>query len=369
MLKEFSRAFLLIFAAELGDKSQILAMMFATQYGIRQVLSGVTIGVLFNHGIAMVLGKFISTIIPLNTIQILAGCLFIIFGMLSLNIDYEDSVLSKKTISPIVTIALAFFIGELGDKTQLTAMTLSAEATFPIIVLAGTTLGMVSTSGMGILIGKKLGSKIPEVLIKVISSIVFIILGIYRLINSLPGVLLSEFNILAFIILIGLLEILLLNRLINNKKTLGKSKFEEVATDLFKQAKILEISLDSICLGESQCGKCSGSECLMGYTRYIIKEARISNNYYNNMKVDIGTLIKKDYDRDKVLQALLLIIRDYNKNGWIKDEDFIINKVKASLELILFGISINKTNNIKTYLRLIKKIDKNLATIFINELG
>lgn len=369
MIKEFIRAFLLIFAAEMGDKSQILAMMFATQYRITQVLGGVTLGVFLNHGIAMVLGNFISIIIPLNIIQMIAGGLFIIFGLLALNMDYEDSVLKMKTMNPIITIALAFFIGELGDKTQLTAMTLSAEANFPLVVLLGTTMGMVATSGLGILIGKKLGSKIPEVLIKVVSSIVFILLGIFKLLNSLPKVVLTEFNILTFIVLISLIELILFNRLINKRKTLGKSKLQEVATHLYKQAKLLEISLDSICLGESQCGKCSGTECLLGYTRYIIKEAKISNNFYNNMQVDIERLIKKEYDRDKVIQALLLIISDYNKNGWIVDDDFVINKIKASLELLLFGESINKSNNLKNYLKQTKKVDKDLTTIIMNELN
>ena len=78
--------------------------------------------------------------------------------------------------------------------------------------------------------------------------------------------------------------------------------------------------------------------------------------------------MKKEYDRAKVIQALLIIISDYSKNGWIKDEDFVINKIKSSLELILLGISINKANNLKTYISQIKKVDKNLATIFTNEL-
>lgn len=369
MIKEFIRAFLLIFAAEMGDKSQILAMMFATQYKVSQVLSGVTLGVLFNHGIAMVLGSFISTIIPLNVIQMMAGGLFIIFGLLALNMDYEDSVLKKKTINPIITIALAFFIGELGDKTQLTAMTLSAETNFPTIVLLGTTLGMVGTSGLGILVGKRLGTKIPEVLIKVVSSLVFLFLGIYKLLNSLPKVFLSETNIISFIIILGLIELILFIRLINKRQTLGKSTFKEVASHLYKQSKLLELSLDSICLGESHCGKCSGSECLIGYTRYIIKEARISNNYYSDMQVNKDLLIKKEYDRRKVIQALILIINDYSNNGWIDDEEFVINKIKSILEIILFGKSINKSRNLKNYVRQVKKLDKNLATIIINELA
>src|SRR5690606_3173614 len=125
MLSELIRAFLLIFAAEMGDKTQIIAMTFATQYLVKDVLLGVTIGVFFNHGIAILLGSFISKVIPMDLIQIAAGFLFVIFGLNALKYEEDEELENKKTLSPINTVALAFFVVELGDKTQLTAMTLS----------------------------------------------------------------------------------------------------------------------------------------------------------------------------------------------------------------------------------------------------
>lgn len=87
------------------------------------------------------------------------------------------------------------------------------------------------------------------------------------------------------------------------------------------------------------------------------------------MRVNKDLLIKKEYDRRKVIQALILIINDYSNNGWIVDEEFVINKIKSILEIILFGKSINKSRNLKNYVRQVKKLDKNLATIIINELA
>lgn len=146
----------------MGDKTQIIAMTFATQYKVKDVILGVVFGVAFNHGIAIVLGRFLSKVIPMNLIQIIAGIMFVVFGIMALRDEDADEVKNKKALSPVTTVALAFFIGELGDKTQLTAMTLSTEGSYPLFILIGTTLGMVATSGLGIFIGSRIGEKIPD---------------------------------------------------------------------------------------------------------------------------------------------------------------------------------------------------------------
>ena len=148
MINEFIKASSLIFMAEMGDKTQIIAMTFATQYLVGHVLSGVALGVLANHGIAIILGALIGNMVTGDAVNIIAGALFIFFGWNALRIEDSDDVVNKVRLHPIWAVALAFFVGELGDKTQLTAMALSAESEFPAIVLAGTTAGMVATSGL-----------------------------------------------------------------------------------------------------------------------------------------------------------------------------------------------------------------------------
>ena len=113
MIKELIRAFLLVFAAEMGDKTQIIAMTFATQYKVKQVILGIVLGVVFNHGIAIVLGRFVSKVIPLNLIQIIAGIMFVAFGVMSLEDEDDEETQNKNTFGPVATVALAFFIGEL----------------------------------------------------------------------------------------------------------------------------------------------------------------------------------------------------------------------------------------------------------------
>ena len=156
MMIEMLKAFFLIFIAEMGDKTQILAMAFATRFPVKKVLAGVFIGVLLNHGLGVIVGKYISDFLPTNIIQIVAGVVFISFAFWTLKVeDDEDKDEEQKyKFGPVLTVALAFFIGELGDKTQLTAITLATNTSYPLAILGGTVLGMIMTCSIGILIGK-----------------------------------------------------------------------------------------------------------------------------------------------------------------------------------------------------------------------
>ena len=119
MINEFIKAASLIFMAEMGDKTQIIAMTFATQYMVKHVLSGVALGVLANHGIAIVLGAIIGSMISGEAVNFAAGGLFIIFGWNALRMDESEDVEKRLKLHPVLAVALAFFIGELGDKTPL----------------------------------------------------------------------------------------------------------------------------------------------------------------------------------------------------------------------------------------------------------
>ncbi|MBF8983226.1 TMEM165/GDT1 family protein [Lutibacter sp. B2] len=210
MLHEFMKSLILIFMAEMGDKTQILAMAFATQFKIHQVLLGIFIGSLLNHGIAVGVGSYISDIIPIGAIQIVAGFLFIGFALWTLKGDEDEDANHKNFFGPILTVAIAFFIGELGDKTQLTAITLAADANFPIFVLMGTVLGMVFTSTLGIFVGSKIGDKVPKITIKIVSSAVFMLCGITKLYTTLPKEYMSNINIILFFIIIAIIIYIIL---------------------------------------------------------------------------------------------------------------------------------------------------------------
>lgn len=367
MINEMIKAFLLVFVAEMGDKSQIIAMTFATQYKKKDVLAGVAIAAILNHGLAIVLGRYLSKVVPLNLVQILGGFVFIIFGVLSLKDEELDDFNANKSLGPISTVAMAFFISELGDKTQLTAMTLASEATSPLFILIGTASAMVTTSALGILVGSKIGDKIPDIFIKIVSSVVFVIFGITKLYSVLPGRYLTSLNITIFILAIAALEMYLIGRLTKDRKVTA-SPMKAAAKNLHVQTETLKKSLDSICLGDNVCGTCSGNSCLIGFIRFIIKEARENEKYYEGFTMDVDKFIKKEYDKEQVTKSLGLVLADYNIYKWEDNEDFVVRKIKDSLEYLLFSKTIDETYNIDKYIIEVSKIDKKLAKLLEAEI-
>lgn len=166
--------------AEMGDKTQLLAMAFATKYKASKVLIGVFIATVLNHAFAVALGTLITKSQALDVwVQVLASLSFIFFGLWTIKGDTLDGEDKRPTrFGAITTVAIAFFIAELGDKTQLTTIALAAKfPQSPITVLLGSTTGMLIADAIGIIIGVVMCKKIPERIIKLVSAGVFIIFG------------------------------------------------------------------------------------------------------------------------------------------------------------------------------------------------
>ncbi len=183
MAGEFLEAFVLVFTAEIGDKTQLMLMTLAAKYTIIQMLLGMILGVFINHGAAVAIGCYLSNVIEGNLLQIFAGFIFIVFGIITIVYEEDDEKKKNFKFGPVITTALTFLLGEIGDKTQLTAMTLAMEAAHPVLVLAGSVTGMVAIGFVGIIIGTSLTKRIPSNIIKIISGLVFIIFGLMRFIS------------------------------------------------------------------------------------------------------------------------------------------------------------------------------------------
>jgi Ca2+/H+ antiporter, TMEM165/GDT1 family len=178
-LAAFAASLLFVVLAEMGDKTQLLAMSFATRFSAKKVLIAVFIATIANHALAVVFGQFLTTIIPLDIISIAASLSFIGFGLWTIRGDQlkgEDKKLSH--YGAIATVAIAFFIAEFGDKTQLATVSLAAEYQNPISVLMGTTIGMLIADGVGIAVGVVLCKRIPQRKIKWFSAIIFVLFGL-----------------------------------------------------------------------------------------------------------------------------------------------------------------------------------------------
>lgn len=190
-MREFIEAFVMVFIGEMGDKSQFLALAFATTYPMRTVLGGVSLGIALNHGLAILAAVLISGFFAdVGFLQIIAGFLFLFFGLSSLSVDYEDEeddAVDRGNRGPLLTIAAAFFIGELGDKTQLMAMTLAMESTRPLLIFAATVSSMILVSAIGIVVGKYVGKRIPRVTLSYAAGALFLFFGVSKLYGALDA--------------------------------------------------------------------------------------------------------------------------------------------------------------------------------------
>lgn len=147
----FFTAFLMVFLAELGDKTQLLVMAFAAKYRWQTVMLAVLIATVANHLVAIIIGIYVNTVINMDYIHLAAAATFFIFciGTLISN-DREEKLKDKRMlINPFWTVAVAFFLAETGDKTQLATIAMAARFGEWLPLLIGTTAGMIAADGLG----------------------------------------------------------------------------------------------------------------------------------------------------------------------------------------------------------------------------
>ena len=204
-MKIFIASFLFVVLAEMGDKTQLLAMAFACRFPAKTVLAGVLVATLVNHLLAVVVGSWLTNVIPLNTIQIAASASFILFGLWTLRGDQLEGEDRKYKFNPFWTVAVAFFFAEMGDKTQLATVALAAKYQSILPIWMGTTAAMLVADAFGIIVGVVLGKRIPERFVKWFAAVIFILFGIAGLYESLPAQLLTPYSEAAGLLLIAAL--------------------------------------------------------------------------------------------------------------------------------------------------------------------
>lgn len=179
-------AFALIFLSEMGDKTQLLAMSLASRYDPKIIFWAVSSAVIGATALGVILGTMIFSFIPISWIRITASVLFIIFGIWTLLEKEEEEEEDLKTNQGIFTKAFSLtFIAEMGDKTQLTAIALTAAYSAPFEVFVGAALGFLAVTAIGVWFGKWLGDKIEQKALKTFGGILFIAIGILMLVELL----------------------------------------------------------------------------------------------------------------------------------------------------------------------------------------
>ena len=192
-LTPFLTAAVFVLLNELGDKSQLLTIAFASRMRMGKVLLGVLIATLANHGLAVTVGTLLAHVPGWDgRVRFLAAVLFLVFGLAALRPDAsaEKSPPMQSRLGDVATVAFAFFFAEMGDKTQLATIALAARfPDAPLLVLAGAAAGMLLADGIGITAGTLLHRKLSANVCRVVAAVTFVLFGLFGVHEGLTGLL------------------------------------------------------------------------------------------------------------------------------------------------------------------------------------
>ncbi|WP_226370166.1 TMEM165/GDT1 family protein [Pseudonocardia oceani] len=184
---------LVVFVAELGDKSQLMALAFATRYRAVPVIVGITVATSVVHLISVAVGHGLGSALPTGWISLTAAVMFLGFGLWTLRGDSltesEQARAARVGGSALLAVTVAFFLAELGDKTMLATITLATQYGWAG-VWVGSTVGMVAADALAIVVGRQLGRRLPEKAIRVGASALFFLGGAWLAVEAsgdLPG--------------------------------------------------------------------------------------------------------------------------------------------------------------------------------------
>jgi putative Ca2+/H+ antiporter (TMEM165/GDT1 family) len=177
----------LVFLAELGDKTQLVAMGFGARHRLAPVLTGVALAYAATNLVSVVLGGLIGAALPTRAIGIGGGVLFLAFaawGLRDVGEEDDDELGGKPGRHIVWSVAAAMFVAELGDKTMLATATLAAQG-HPVLVWIGATIGIILSGGLGVLVGRFVGSRIPDRVTRIGSSAMFALFGVVLIVTNL----------------------------------------------------------------------------------------------------------------------------------------------------------------------------------------
>ena len=165
--------------AEIGDKTQLLSFVLAAK--LRRpwaIMAGILVATLANHALAGSVGVWLASLVPPSTLDWIVGLAFIAFGLWTLRPDTLDGDPRLLRGGAFVTTTVAFFLAEMGDKTQLATVALGARYDQLAWVVLGTTIGMMIANVPAVMLGNFSADKLPVRTIHIVAAIVFALLGI-----------------------------------------------------------------------------------------------------------------------------------------------------------------------------------------------
>jgi putative Ca2+/H+ antiporter (TMEM165/GDT1 family) len=172
--------------AEIGDKTQLLAFILAAKFRKPiPIVLGILVATLANHAVAGLLGSWITTLLGPETLRWVLGVSFIAMALWTLipdKFDEKDAKLARFGV--FNTTLIAFFLAEMGDKTQVATVALAAQYQAVLQVVAGTTLGMMIANVPAVLLGDRIAGRLPVRTVHFIAAALFAILGVATLLGA-----------------------------------------------------------------------------------------------------------------------------------------------------------------------------------------
>ena len=173
--------------AEMGDKTQLLAFILAARFKKPvPIILGILLATLVNHGLAGALGAWITSVISPDTMRWVLGLSFIAMAVWTLipdKIEEEETQIAKR-FGVFGATLVTFFLADMGDKTQIATVALAAHYGAPLLVVIGTTLGMLIADVPAVFVGNKFAEKIPMKLVHSIAAAIFAIMGVLTLLKA-----------------------------------------------------------------------------------------------------------------------------------------------------------------------------------------
>ena len=173
--------------AEIGDKTQLLAFILAARFKKpAPIIAGIVLATLINHGLAGALGAWITAVVSPEVLRWVLGASFIgmaVWTLIPDEIEDEETQVAQR-FGVFGATLITFFLAEMGDKTQIATVAMAAHYATPVIVVLGTTLGMLIADVPAVFVGNRLADKIPMKLVHAIAAGVFAVLGVATLLGA-----------------------------------------------------------------------------------------------------------------------------------------------------------------------------------------
>ncbi len=169
--------------AEIGDKTQLLAFILAAKFRKPvPIIVGILVATIANHAFAGALGSWITSMVAPETMRWVLGISFIAMAIWTLIPDkFEEDEAKLARYGVFGTTLIAFFLAEMGDKTQVATVALAAQYQSLVAVVAGTTFGMMLANVPAVIMGDRIANKIPVRVVHAIAATIFAVLGVMTL--------------------------------------------------------------------------------------------------------------------------------------------------------------------------------------------